>query len=445
MPDPSLILLALLPLLLGLAAFCSAAETALFSLTQGDLLRLRKAHPSAHHSIGQLLREPRSLLVAILLANVVGNTAFFTIAALAGRRLFDAVGAAGFGVGCVLMMIALGEVVPKAVAAVHRVLVSRLVALPLLAWFSLVTPVRVAIDRLVIAPMARVFRPQATQRERLTAEELSGLIELAARQGVLHESEQQLLADVVQLSALRVRDIMIPRVDVRWLDAVATSQELLQIARDTGWTRFPVCRGRFDDRQIVGLVSAQRVLPKLARQGASARVALAALVEPPQFVPERARVDQLLDFFRERSCDAALVVSESGAITGLVQIDNVIGVLVTFAGSADELPEQQVRMVGLGEWQVPGRLSVRDWQEYFDPQAFDGAPARVSTVAGLILSKLGRLPRAGDHVDVGNLRLRVESVSGRMIERVLVSVAADRASMGAPPERAMPATAKERA
>jgi putative hemolysin len=424
MPALPIIMFALLPVLLAVSAACSAAETALFSLTQADRMRLRKSYESASTAAEALLRQPRSLLVAILLANVTVNTAFFTLAGLVGKELLGdmALAAAGFSIGSVLAMILFAEVLPKAIASVHRVAVCRLLAIPVFAWFTLISPLRLVLDRIVIGPLARLFRPAgAGEAEPLTAEDLSNLVSLHAEQGVLHEGEEQLLADVVQLSTLRVRDIMIPRVDVRWLDAVNTSQELLQVARETGYTRFPVCRGRLDERQLVGIVNVQRVLPRLAKQGVAARLPLPGLVDDVRFVPERARVDQLIELFRACNCDAALVVNETGELVGFVQVDNVVNELVKFAASSDETPRQQVRMVALGEWEVPGRLSVHHWEEFFEPM--EGTRREgVSTVAGLVLMRLGRVPRVGDMVMIGNVRLVVDAMSGRNIERVRVSI-----------------------
>ena len=418
----SIIMLALLPLLLLFSAACSAGETALFSLTQADRIRLRKNYETASNAAESMLSQPRSLLIAILLANVTVNTAFFTLAGLAGKELFGTIGAAAFSIGSVLAMILGAEVLPKAIASVHRVAVCRVLAVPVFAWFTLISPLRIVLDRLVIAPLSRLFRPAgAGEAEPLTADDLSNLVSLNAQQGVLHEGEEQLLADVLQLSTLRVRDIMIPRVDVKWLDAINTSQELLQISRETGYTRFPVCRGRLDERQLVGIVNVQRVLPRLAKQGIAARLPLPGLVDNVQFVPARARVDQLIELFRANHCDAAIVVNETGEIAGFVQVDNVVNELVKFAASSDETPRQQVRMVGLGEWEVPGRLSVHHWEEFFEPM--EGTRREgVSTVAGLVLMRLGRVPRVGDMVIIGNVQLRVDVMSGRNIELVRVSI-----------------------
>jgi putative hemolysin len=415
---------ALLPLLLFVSGLCSASETALFSLTHADRLRLRRTHPTVHAAAQELLAEPRALLVAVLLLNVTVNTLYFTLAGLISKRLVsdDPVWVIVFGALGVLLMVLFGEILPKAIASVHRVYVCRLIAVPVLAWYRLIGPLRVIMDRLVIAPLARLFRPAGKgEPERLSTDELSRLLDVGQSQGVIAADEQQLLADVVQLGTLRVKDIMCPRVDIAWLDATATSQELLALARDSGYTRFPICRGALNDRQIVGVVHVQRVLPHLHKAGAGARLPLAGLVEPARFVPERARVDQLLDHFRNTKSDMAMVVNELGNLTGMVQIDDVITELVKFASSDMDSAQPQVRMVGLGQWEVPGRLAVRDWQEYFEPAA-DDTPvrSRVSTVAGLILSRLGRVPKVGDEMAISNMRLRVESLSGRNIERVSV-------------------------
>ncbi len=425
MPTVSIILASLLPILMALSALCSASETALFSLTQADRIRLRKSHPRVHDAVSQMLAQPTSLLVAILLLNVTVNTAFFTIFGLVVKGWLPEFWAAMTSLGAVLLLVLVSEVLPKGLAAVHRVAFCRIIAIPVLAWFTIIGPLRLILDSFVIAPLARLFRADSgSPAEKLTSDELSNLVELAANQGVLHASEQQLLADVVQLSVLRVRDIMTPRVDVRWLSSTDTSQELLQVARDTGYTRFPVCRTNLTDRSIVGIVHAQRVLPGLAKHGAAARMPLPALVEPARFVPERSRVDQLLEFFRLARCDVAMVVSEQGEVTGMVQIDNVINELIKFAANPDDSPAQRVQMIGIGEWEVPGRLSVRDWEEYFEskPGSSQHAGGRVSTVAGLVLSRLGRVPREGDTVDIGNVSLRVSAMSGRNIERVHVSL-----------------------
>jgi magnesium and cobalt exporter, CNNM family len=423
--DPlQIILLALLPVLLLASVAFSASETALFSLSQADRLRLRKTHPRTHAAVVALLSAPRALLISILLANTSVNTAYFAVAAVVGTGLRGRLAPVLFGVSALLAMVIVGEVLPKSIAALHRDFTCRVLARPLLAWHRLLAPVRRMAEGIVL-PLSRLLRPAGRgEAEPLTPEELSALLEVGGRLGALEESEQRMLEDVVNLGEVRIRDVMTPRVSIQSLEAGGTTHDLLELVRETGRTKFPLCRGGLDEGQILGFVSTQRALPLFNKHGPAVKLPLVPLAEPVRYMPERARLDQLLEHFRSTRSDIAMCVNEGGELTGMVEIDDVIRELVTVSvGGVGGEPgaDDQVRMVELGKWEVPGRLSIRDWAEFFGRQDLSVDRA-VSTVAGLILTRLGRVPQAGDEVRVRNLKLRVEAMSGRVIEKVSVSL-----------------------
>ncbi|MBI1191131.1 MAG: DUF21 domain-containing protein [Tepidisphaera sp.] len=422
-------ILILMPLLLLASAVCSASETALFSLTQADRLRLRKSHPRVFAATSRLLGSPRSLLISVLLANVAVNTAFLVLASVVGAGLSPAWEAA-VGVSTVVLMVGLGEVLPKSIAAAHRVAVCRVVAVPMQAWSRVIAPVRDFAESFVVSPLVRVFSPTGGAPARITGEDLSALLDLNASAGVLNSSDQQLLDGVVQLSALRARDVMTPRVDVRWLRMTGSSEDFLALAGGKAGARAPVFRRGLGERAAAGIVRDSRVVEALKRSG-GAKVPLAPLVEPALYVPERARLDQVLEQFRAAKADTGLCVNEAGEITGLIGLDDVIAELVSGAERASGAGEG-VKRVMPGVWLVPGRLSVRDWASFFGAGQEEINP-RVSTVAGLILEKLGRVPRVGDEVLIRNVNLRVERMRGRVIEQVGVAVkevAAEEAQSG---------------
>src|SRR5207244_13292235 len=123
-----------------------------------------------------------------------------------------------------------------------------------------------------------------------------------------------------------------------------------------GHDKFPLCRASLDEGHLIGFVSTQRALPLSNKHGAGAKLPLLPLAEPVRYVPERARLDQLLEHFRATRSDVALCVNEGGELTGLVEMDDVIRELVTVSvGVGVEAgPDEQVRMVALGTWEVPG-------------------------------------------------------------------------------------------
>jgi len=407
------------------SAVCSAAETALFSLTQADRLRLRKTAPSTNQAVNKLLASPRALIIAILLGNVSVNSAYFVAASMVGAALFGPLGLTVFSIASLLTIILFGEVLPKSIAVVHRVWLCRLVAVPLLWWFTLVKPIRSFAERFLIAPTVRVLTPpSAQQAQTLGADELAAILEAGGREGVLASDEQRLLGDVIRLSSVRVRDVMAPRVDVKWLDAAARVHDVLELTKETNFAKFPVCRGELTAGALLGFIGVRQLLPLLNKDPKAHEKPLTNLLDPIRFVPERAKLDQLLEHFRATKSDTAMCVNEAGEVTGFVQLDAVISELVGVgvAGEAAAGEELQVRMIGMGQWEVPGRLGVRDWAEFFGERSVAADP-RVSTVSGVIIAKLGRLPKVGDSVRLGDLNLRVESMNGRVVNRVVVSLA----------------------
>ncbi|MFA6045105.1 MAG: CNNM domain-containing protein [Phycisphaerales bacterium] len=413
-------LLVFMPLLLLASAICSASETALFSLSQADRLRLRKSHPMIFAAVSELLASPRSLLISVLLANAVVNTTFLVLSTVLGSA-FSPAWAALIGAATVLVVIIGGEVLPKSVAAVYRVAVCRLVAIPMRVWFRVSAPIRIFAEDFVVSPLVRVFSPGGTPTPPISTEDLSALLELNATAGVLNVSDQQLLDDVVQLSTLRAKDVMTPRVDLRWLSVTSTSDDFLALAGASGPRRLPVSRRGISERAAVGFVRDTSVLAQLKKSG-GAKVPLASLVEPALYLPERSRLDQVLEQFRAAKTDVALCVNEVGDITGVIALDDLIRELVSGADDSGSTAGGVERIMP-GEWFVPGRLSVRDWASFFGAGDEEINP-RVSTVAGLVLDRLGRVPRVGDEVRIRNVRLRVERMRGRVIEQVAVAVQA---------------------
>ena len=425
MPGVEIILASLMPVCLLASAVFSSSETAFFSLTQADRLRLRKSSPSAYAAAMRLLASPRSLLIAVLIGNVTVNSAYYVLAATVGKAWFKTLGQVGFGVGALLLMIALGEVLPKSIAAAHRVPLCRVLARPLVWCFEIVRPIHAFAETFVVAPIVRVLIPRESEGSgaTLSAQELAALLDKGARTGVLESQEQRLMSEVVRLSSVRVREVMMPRVDIRALSSGATAAEVFELVGQTGQTRLLLCRGDLTAASVRGFVDVQRVITALNRDPRGHAMPVDALAEPVCFVPDRARLDQLLDHFRATHSESAVCVNESGEMTGIVELDAVIAELVGVGvgGAADNDGSPQVRMVAMGSWEVPGRLAVRDWAEFFGDRSIASDP-RVSTVAGIIIAKLGRLPRIGDECQLGELHLKVESLEGRVVDRVLVTL-----------------------
>lgn len=404
--------------LLGASGLASGSETALFRLAHADRQRLAREHPTAARAVEVLFREPRALLVTVLLCNMTANVTYFVVSSVLSYRVDGPVAAAAVGVGTLLTIILFGEVLAKLLASAHRVAFVSVMAVPLLTVHRVIGPVRFVVDRLLVGPLSRlVAPPERRAPQSLSPEELSALLDIGAHSGAIDADEQELLADVLELGALRVRDIMTPAIDVRTIPAGATRAQVLEAVRETHHTRYPITTGGLDG-QVHGILNARNYLA--ACETAPQPPRLESFVDSPRYVPEMARLDQLLEHFRRTHTRAGLAVDERGAVTGWVQLERVVEELVVLASEASPTEMEQIRLVGLSTWIVPGRLPVHEWGDLF-PAPLPKLP-RVSTLAGLITATLGRIPAPGDAIDMGNVHLEVDAMQGRVIERVRVTL-----------------------
>lgn len=404
--------------LLAASGFCSASETTLFSLSHADRQLLSSKVPATSRVLERLLANPSGLLITILLMNVTVNTSAFVLATLLGAKFSPTIaGIIGFVV--LTTTILAGEVIPKTLAVSQRVRFVPVVVPVVLFASGVLYPIRIVADRFIIRPLARVLapaRPRITDAEALA--ELKQLLESQSASGIIQPQERRMLSDVLRLRTLRVSDVMTPRREIIWLHDTDHAATLLDACRVHGHSRYPLLGP--DGQTVVGVVRAQDVLPAIGASRQPASVLLNTAARQVHFVPERARLDQLLERFRTAGAELAMCVNELGEVTGMVQIEDVVRELGVGPAEADA-PERQIRMVAMNTWELPGRLSLRHLDEFLAHLGLhipeDKRPD-VDTLAGLVAATLGRIPRLGDAADFDGFRLLVQSLSGRSVLRV---------------------------
>lgn len=388
--------------LLMMSGLLSASETALFSLDEAQTAR-------GGANVSRLLADPRELLVTILLGNVFVNLTFFTssVEVLAAINPFDgAFGAVVDGSSALLALLVLGEILPKTVALRAPEWIARHAALPLLLFVKLTKPLRQLV-RIVLDTCMRVLDEEKRGDGGVTAHTLALVLEQSAEGGVLKHGEADLLAEIIELGDLRVREIMTPRVDVLTLDLEDKEEAREAVLREALRQRrswLPVTRGGHD--HVVGCVEMRA---RLVDQEKS----LESLVMPVKFVPEVARVLSLLASLREDRVTEAIVVDEWGGTAGVVSMEDIFEELVGELRVEGEESQPPVVALGEGRFRVSGGLSIRDWNDRFGTRV---VPAEIETVGGYVTALLDRIPRPGDRISLGaGLACEVHEVRGRRL------------------------------
>lgn len=410
----------LLALLLALSATFSGSEAALFSLSRVQFQSFAASSSRLRRMAARLMDEPKRTLAVILLGNTTVNVLIFANNFVLFRELRPVLGPWSDVLGAVvgvLLIAVFGEAIPKTLCVNMPERAAPLVAPVIRAFGAVLGPIQRAIDFFVVEPVNRLLfglsHRDAGDRHSLSTIELKTLLEMSRRHGMIDPSEDAFLRSVIDLGTLRVRDVMVPRVDVMTYDVGGSPDGLRELMRRTRRKKVPVFDGSVDN--IVGLIYAKVLFFQPNRP-------LRQLVVPVRFVPELATGEQLLQHFRQTRTQLAVVVDEYGGMAGLVTLEDVLETIVGDLESGEEQSERpEIETIGPDEYELSGQLSVHYWSQWF---GLPRAAERISTVGGLVMAELGRPARVGDRVQLGNVEMLVTEVRRRRVERLRLRLTA---------------------
>lgn len=398
-------------LLLACSGAVSGSETALFGLTHQELRSFARSGNPFSRRAALLMRQPRRVLLTLLIANTAVNIAIFAVSFVTFENLGSThpVWASFGGVAALIAVLLVGEILPKSIALLHASRVAPLVSAPVHAAAVALAPIRWVLSALLVEPATRLLKPAPEHADRVSTEELRDVVESSAHQKVITTTENEMLQAVIVLGDVTVRSIMVPRVDVSAVSIHDNRQTIRRRFEATRRSRLLVYGKDLDD--VRGLLDARDFY---LRPDDS----IARLTRPVHFVPEQADLIQLIRHFRETQTPVAVVVDEHGGMAGWVTLSDVLEEIVGDLPS-EEPPEAGPLAEPIDEntYRLSGRVSVRAWCSLLGV-----SPTRepADTLGGWVTARLGRLPRVGDAVRTGNLTLTVESVQRRRVDRLVL-------------------------
>lgn len=311
-----------------------------------------------------------------------------------------------------LLSMIIGELVPKNFALALPLPTAKLV-IPFQVGFTAVFKPFVTVLNNAANVILRAvgIEPKEELSSARTAEELRSLVHRSAREGSLDRDTATLLARTLAFSELVAADVMTPRPRVSSVELTDSAQTVLDLARKTGYSRFPVVDDGIDD--VVGLVHVKQAVavPREKR----ADVPVSTLQSAALRVPETMKLDLLLGELRGRGYQMAVVVDEYGGTAGVATLEDLVEELV--GEVADEHDRTRAEVVRSRDWLTfPGMLRPDELRERAGVVIPEEGP--YETVGGFMMSELGRLPVVGDIVSVPGGEFRVERLDGRRIDRV---------------------------
>ena len=311
-----------------------------------------------------------------------------------------------------LLSMIIGELVPKNFALALPLQTAKLV-IPFQVGFTMVFRPAVALLNNTANTIIRSFgiEPKEELSGARTAEELSSLVRRSAQEGSLETDTATLLARTLVFSDHTAQDVMTPRPRVKSVERTDTAFDVIELARTTGLSRFPVTDDGIDD--VVGIVHVKQAVavPREKRHD----VPVSALQSDALRVPETMKLDSLLGELRGRGYQMAVVLDEYGGTAGVATLEDLVEELV--GEVSDEHDRTKADVVRSRDWfTFPGILRPDELLERTGVVVPEEGP--YETVAGWLMSELGRLPEIGDSVEIADGVFRIERLDGRRIDRV---------------------------
>jgi putative hemolysin len=397
--------------LIGVSGLVAGSETAIFSLSHYDRLRMKMLFPRLSGVIDNLSGKPEQILIVINVLNMAVNSLIFTLSSLMVYRFARAdyhVVATLIGILTLFGLVFFGEILLKAWIYYLRIPVSAIVAGPLWFFLRIGYPILKLTEQYLVVPLTRLIiggKPEPN----ISKEELIALFNVSGEEKYLQPSQVDLLVKVTELTELRVKDIMVPRVKMVSCDIHEPVEVVKQLVRESNRSSVAIYVYQID--YIVGIIRSRRLFVEHPES-------IKNILERVKFVPEFQRVDQLLRFFHTEDVDVAMVVDEYGGLQGMVSMEDLME--KTIGEMTSEFPEPdapRIVQISKDDYIADGHLPVEDFFEKFSITLSDD---KADTLAGLVMNHIGHLPEIGERIEFEGLKLIVRHVDYNRLRKILI-------------------------
>jgi len=401
----------LLAVLFVASAFFSGSETALFSLSRLDLRRIRRERNPQSDTLHELLDQPRRLIISVLCGNQVVNVAATAVLTAVLVKLYGVERAALIStVVMVPLLLLFGEATPKTIAISNPVRVStRIVARPMHFWVHLIAPVTSLVRKVSDRITTRIVGEETAPDNILQVDEFRSLLDEGVVSGDLSATERALIHNLLQAGSTEIIEVMVPRTRVNWIDGDSSMAEIREAFMRFRHQRVPVYRKHRDN--VIGLLCAEDMLQTLLEDVEPDSLKLDDLLQPVAMVPSTKKVDEMFDYFHNNDLEAVIVINEFGGVDGLLTINDVLTCI--FGQLPSDIEQSPVSYdPETDSYDLPGDMKLIDVNQLTNLALQD---SRMTTIGGLILRHLDRLPVAGDLVPVNGITMEVLQMDGNRV------------------------------
>lgn len=414
MDTTGVIQITVLAFLIMLSAFFSSAETALSTVSKVKIRTLVEQGDKRASTLQKVLDRYSKMLSAILIGNNIVNISASSLATSMVIRLYGNV-YVGLATGVLTIVVLLcGEIVPKNWAMLNNEKIALFYGGIIFGLMQILTPVIYIVDKLSGGIM-KLLRIDINQKAAMTESELRTYVEVSHEDGVIESEEREIIYNVFDFSDALAKDIMIPRIDMVTVEVNSSYEDLLDIFRESMYTRIPVYHGEKDN--IIGIINVKDFL----LVDDKAAFCISDYMREAYYTYEYKKTADLMLEMRECTANVALVLNEYGAAVGMITLEDLLEEIVgEIRDEYDEDEKELIQEVGERQYLVEGGMKLSDINDVLgtslESEDYD-------SIGGIIIELLDRLPETEEEVLTENgIQLKVAEMHQNRIEKVLMTL-----------------------
>lgn len=396
--------------LLALSAFFSSSETAMMAVNKIRIRNLADAGLSSAQTLMKVLDNQPKMLSAILIGNNIVNISASSLATIVVTRAFgDMYVGVGTGILTLLVLI-FGEITPKTSATLYSETMALRFAKPIYMIMQVLTPVIFIVDKLSQGVLRLLHVDPNKKQDAITEDELRTIVEVSHEEGVIESDEKKMIYNVFDFGDSVAKDIMVPRIDMTFIDVNATFSEVIEVFREVKYTRYPVYEETTDN--VIGIINIKDLLLTENQK----KFCIRDYLREPLYTYEFKKTAELMVELRKTQNNIAIVLDEYGATAGLITLEDMLEEIVgEIRDEYDEDEEDLIRRIGPREYVVEAAMKLDDLN---DQLGLDLESEDYDSIGGFIIGLLDHLPEEGEEVTHKNLRLVVDQVDRNRIDKI---------------------------
>ncbi len=401
-------------ILICLSGLSSASETAMTGCSTGKLQQLHKEGNKRAKLIIRMLKAKDNVITGLLIINNIVNIAATSLVTSLFIHFLGNEGAAYATVFMSVLIIIVAEVIPKAMAIANPEKLALFIAWPLNLLLTIFYPIIKLLQWLVKICM-RLF---GLNNNSIVSgqDEVRGVIDYQHQEGRVFKDDRDMLDGVLDLNYLTVSDLLVPRNQMQTLPGDIDKRELLNRALSIPYSRVPVWKDNKDN--IIGMLHIRSLFDALQQNNFdSNKIKLDDILLQPWFVPETTLIRDQLKQFKQRKVHSAIAIDEYGDIKGIITLEDILEEIVGQIEDEYDKEQPKISYKSGGRILVAGDITIRDLNKAMN---WDLPEHQASTLAGLIMEELERIPEQGERITIKDLSCRIVKRSGNTIKSVQI-------------------------